>query len=470
MREINEKISIWAFWVIITISVLALTGWLADVLSLAGMGDNSVPMAPVTALCFILTSFAALNFLQKRISLTLSKIIFIFVFVVCLIILIDTSTGYPIEFERIIGNSPGLLNDFPIGRMSPATCILFLISVVSLLTIITKNKWHKTVIFLSTAALFASFIFDLGYLYDTPLLYGRTIIPPAWNTSLAFTFLFIGILSGFGMNEKPLNLFVGESVRARLMRSFLPVTVLIIVVAGWIDTIFAKIINDHVLVTALVTILSLLVISFIILKLSGKIGNDIDYIFAFRKEAEKAVKESEEKYRSIFENSSVAILLTTTDGSILSVNKSACSLFGMDEAEICRIGRRGIIDLLDPRLPMLLEERIKTGRAKGELTFIKKDGTKFNCEISSVVFNDSEGKERNSLVIRDLTEQKKAENEIQELNKELEQKVKERTLELEQKNTDLERMNKLFIGRELRMIELKNEIKDLEDKFRNIIN
>ena len=158
------------------------------------------------------------------------------------------------------------------------------------------------------------------------------------------------------MNEKPLNLFVGESVRARLMRSFLPVTVLIIVIAGWIDTIFAKLINDHVLVTALVTILSLLVISFIILKLSGKIGNDIDYIFAFRKEAEKAVRESEEKYRSIFENSSVAILLTATDGSILSVNKSACSLFGMDEAEIYKIGRRGIIDLLDPRLSVLLEE------------------------------------------------------------------------------------------------------------------
>lgn len=57
-----------------------------------------------------------------------------------------------------------------------------------------------------------------------------------------------------------------------------------------------------------------------------------------------------------------------------------------------------------------------------------------------------------------------------ELNKELEQKVKERTLELEQKNTALERMNKLFIGRELRMIELKNEIKDLEDKFQNAIN
>lgn len=465
MREINEKISIWAFSVIIALCVLALTGWLAGSLALAGMGDNSIPMAPVTALCFILTSFAAINFLQKRISLTLSKMISYIVFVVCLIILIDTSTGYPIEFERIIGNSPGLLNNFPIGRMSPATSILFLIGIVSFLTIISKNSWHKPVIFLSTAALFASFIFDLGYLYGTQLLYGRAIIPPAWNTSLAFTFLFIGILSGFGMNEKPLILFVGESVRARLMRNFLPLTIFIIVIAGWINTIFMHFINDHVLATSLVTIFSLSAISFIILKLSGKIGNDIDYIFAFREEAEKAIRESEEKYRSIFENSGVAILLTAPDGSILSVNNSACSLFGMNEAEICRIGRKGIIDLSDPRLPNLLEERIKTGRAKGVISFIKKDGTKFDCEVSSVVFNDSEGNERTSLFIRDLAEQRQAESEIQELNMELEQKVKERTLELEQKNFELERINKLFIGRELRMIELKKEIKKWENQF-----
>jgi methyl-accepting chemotaxis protein len=47
----------------------------------------------------------------------------------------------------------------------------------------------------------------------------------------------------------------------------------------------------------------------------------------------------------------------------------------------------------------------------------------------------------------------------------LEQKVKERTKDLEEKNIDLEKMNKITIDRELKMIELKNTIKNLELKL-----
>lgn len=53
--------------------------------------------------------------------------------------------------------------------------------------------------------------------------------------------------------------------------------------------------------------------------------------------------------------------------------------------------------------------------------------------------------------------------ELQELAASLERKVKERTQELQEKLTELERFEKLAVGRELKMVELKQEIKKLED-------
>ena len=64
----------------------------------------------------------------------------------------------------------------------------------------------------------------------------------------------------------------------------------------------------------------------------------------------------------------------------------------------------------------------------------------------------------------DITDRKKIEQELIKLNEELEQRIKERTQDLENKNSELERMNKAFIGRELRIKELKDKIKELENK------
>ena len=138
-----------------------------------------------------------------------------------------------------------------------------------------------------------------------------------------------------------------------------------------------------------------------------------------RMKAEATLRESEEKYRSIYENSNVGILFTTVDGKILSANEFACKIFDRTEVEICTVGRNGLIDVTDPQLAILLEERKKIGRAKGELWFIKKDGTTFPGEISSVIFKDKEGNERTSMIISDLTEQKQAEEEILTTSEEL---------------------------------------------------
>lgn len=51
--------------------------------------------------------------------------------------------------------------------------------------------------------------------------------------------------------------------------------------------------------------------------------------------------------------------------------------------------------------------------------------------------------------------------ELQELNKTLEKQVGDRTKELKKRLDELERFNKAVVGRELKMIELKKELKRL---------
>ena len=134
------------------------------------------------------------------------------------------------------------------------------------------------------------------------------------------------------------------------------------------------------------------------------------------KKAEQLVVESEVKYRTMIESSMDAILLTIKNGEIISTNAAACQIFQMTNEEIIAAGRNGLVDITDPRLILLLEERERIGKIRGELTFKRKDGTKFPGEITSVVFIDANGLEKTSMIIRDITVQKNADKEILESN------------------------------------------------------
>lgn len=129
------------------------------------------------------------------------------------------------------------------------------------------------------------------------------------------------------------------------------------------------------------------------------------------------LRTSEERYRLVLDNSMDAILLTTTDEVIFSANQAACTIFQRSEEEICRVGKNGIVDTTDPRLPIFMEEWKRTGKAKGELLMLRSDGTKFHADLSSSIYSDQSGQQKTSIIIRDITERKLAEEALRENEK-----------------------------------------------------
>ncbi|MEW6112660.1 MAG: PAS domain S-box protein [Thermodesulfobacteriota bacterium] len=129
---------------------------------------------------------------------------------------------------------------------------------------------------------------------------------------------------------------------------------------------------------------------------------------------ESLLRESEETFRSLFENSFDAILLTAPDGRVFRANPQACRLFGCTEEEIIQAGRDKLVDTSDPRLSALLEQRRLTGSARGELNFRRKDGTIFPAEVSSAIFPNANGEQRTSMSIRDVSASKKAEEALRQ--------------------------------------------------------
>jgi PAS domain S-box-containing protein len=85
-------------------------------------------------------------------------------------------------------------------------------------------------------------------------------------------------------------------------------------------------------------------------------------------------------------------------------------------------------------------------------------------EVSERQMAQENLQEKALLLEEEIEKRQKAQDELEKLNNDLEQRVQERTAELEEKNRELERFNKLFVNRELKMVELKERIRELEGK------
>jgi len=156
-----------------------------------------------------------------------------------------------------------------------------------------------------------------------------------------------------------------------------------------------------------------------------------------RKIAEAALRESQEQFTAFFENAIDAILVTTPDGCVCLANPSACAMFQRSEAELISGGRGVIMNMHDARLESALREREATGKFRGELSFVRRDGSCFEGELTSVIYVDRRSMERTCVIIRDITERRHAEARVAHYRDHLEEQVAARTDELARANQAL---------------------------------
>ncbi len=123
-------------------------------------------------------------------------------------------------------------------------------------------------------------------------------------------------------------------------------------------------------------------------------------------------KDSEEKYKSIIENSLNAFFLVEPDGTLLEANRAAIEMFGYSLDELRRIGRSGIMDTSDPNFKRYLTLSEELGSARAELIGIRKNGDHFPNETSGVTFKDSNGVLRTSVSMVDISDRRNAEESL----------------------------------------------------------
>ena len=140
-----------------------------------------------------------------------------------------------------------------------------------------------------------------------------------------------------------------------------------------------------------------------------------------RMRAEEALRESEERYRTLFEDSRDAIFISSLNGEVIDANQAALDLFGFtkEEAIGSDVGER-YSDLADrDRFRQVIGEM---GSVRDfEVKLLKKDSTDIDCLLTATRRRPRDGTDPAGVqgIVRDISERKRAEETLLQQTREL---------------------------------------------------
>jgi PAS domain S-box-containing protein len=160
-----------------------------------------------------------------------------------------------------------------------------------------------------------------------------------------------------------------------------------------------------------------------------------------RKRTENTMRRSEALLRAVSENTPDCLFLKDRHNRFLSANPATLRLFGKREDQV--LGKGESECMLDPTEGMEIEANDSFTMDRGtthivEETIVTPDGSRIFL-TSKTPWRNAEGEVIGLIgIARDITERKRAQEEVLRLNAELEQRVRDRTAQLEASNHELE--------------------------------
>ena len=195
--------------------------------------------------------------------------------------------------------------------------------------------------------------------------------------------------------------------------------------------------NPLIRITAPVILLLYITVGVAIFLLYRKAGNEITE----RESVQRALGESEKRYRSLYHNTPAMLHSIGSDGKIISISDYWGEVLGYDRDHV--IGRR-MTDFLTPESQqyaeqVMIPEFFKNGFCKDvSYQFVKRNGELVDVLLSATSERNEKGETYRSLAVSiDVTERIKAEkalqaaqNELSHYTRNLERKVRKRTSEI----------------------------------------
>jgi PAS domain S-box-containing protein len=137
-----------------------------------------------------------------------------------------------------------------------------------------------------------------------------------------------------------------------------------------------------------------------------------------QKQAEDTLRESEEKFRTLFEIVPASIIVSDLESNITLFNQKFCHLHGITQPELLK-GRKIQEFIAERDRPRLKEAIIKTYREEPrgpiQYTMYKEDGTEFLAEGTSSALKDKNGKNIGLIgIAQDITERVRSEQKLKE--------------------------------------------------------